>query len=37
LALKLLDKLGIASLFKTVMRQGKEDIHWAVVAQVLMI
>jgi transposase len=37
LALKLLDKLGIASLFKTVMPQGKEDIHWAVVAQVLII
>ena len=37
LALKLLDKLGIASLFKTVMPHGKEDIHWAVVAQVLII
>lgn len=37
LALKLLEKLGIASLFKTVMPQGKEDIHWAVMAQVLII
>jgi len=37
LALKLLDKLGIASLFKTVMPHGKEDIHWAVMAQVLII
>ena len=37
LALKLLDKLGIASLFKSVMPQGREDIHWAVMAQVLII
>ena len=37
LALKLLEKLGIASLFKTVMPQGKEEIHWAVMAQVLII
>jgi transposase len=37
LALRLLDKLGIASLFKTIMPPGKEDIHWAVVAQVLII
>lgn len=37
LALKLLEKLGIASLFKTVIPQGKEAIHWAVMAQVLII
>jgi transposase len=37
LALNLLDKLGLASLFETVIPQGKEDIHWAVVAHVLII
>jgi len=37
LALKLLDKLGIASLFETVIPQGKEDVHWAVMAQVLIV
>ena len=37
LALKLLETLGIASLFKTVMPQGKEAIHWAIMAQVLII
>jgi transposase len=37
LALNLLDKLGLASLFETVIPQGKEDIHWAVVAHVLIV